>query len=92
MSLAEGTQPAWLLVQQDKLMGSIQNQHLSQEVVGIHQDSSAVLAHMPQHDADFHLEIPIILLGDVAKTSVRLIPSLYHTGASLRLGHFLSGR
>jgi hypothetical protein len=27
-----------------------------------------VLAHMPQHDADFHLEFPIILLGDITKS------------------------
>jgi hypothetical protein len=49
-------------------MRGIQGQHLSQEVVGVHQDSSAMLAHMPQHDADFHLEIPIILLGDITKS------------------------
>jgi hypothetical protein len=53
--IAEGTQPAWLPVQQDKLMGGIQGQHFPQEVVGIHQNPAAMLPQVPQHDADFHL-------------------------------------
>jgi hypothetical protein len=36
-------------------MRGIQGQHLLQEVVGVHQDSSTVLPQVPQHDADSHV-------------------------------------
>ena len=49
-------------------MRGIQSQHLPQEVVGVYQDPATMLPHVPQHNADFHLEFPIILLGDITKS------------------------